>query len=401
MSRIAPLKNRIQQYGWGSRVFIPDLLGLQTPAQKPQAELWMGTHPNGPSMVFWNRGWKPLPDVVAQDPEGILGKVVARKFSSQLPFLFKVLAADRPLSIQAHPDQEQARRGFERENQLKIPLNSPRRNYKDKNHKPEILCALTPFWALKGFRDIEEILVTVDKLGCRALSELTAPLRARSRSESLREFFASLMMMGHNEQEKVLSDVVQSIKANRGGDPVLEWALKLSRDFPGDIGALSPLFLNLLLLEPGEAIYLPAGELHAYLKGAGIELMANSDNVLRGGLTSKHVDVEELLRVLSFSSGKARIQRPEKLRDGEWAYRVPAKEFMLSVIAPGKGSFKSPEKRSVEIMICTKGNAWITDFETGQKISLKRGGSFLVPASIRQYQIMGESMIYKAAVPLF
>lgn len=397
ITRIAVMNNPVQTYPWGSKTFIPQLLGNPSPAETPQAELWMGAHHNGPSMVSDEGPWIPLPDMIENDPEGVLGKAVAKKFSNALPFLFKIIAADRPLSVQAHPNQTQAREGFARENALNVPLTSAQRSYKDENHKPEILCALRSFWLLKGFRKISEILDFLDHAGIPALG---APLRKGPGEEGLRAFFSALMTMGKDEQHHVVGEAVRVIQPHSQADPALYWVTKLHEIFPADVGVLAPLFLNLLCLEPGEAVFLRAGELHAYLEGAGVELMANSDNVLRGALTSKHVDIPELLRIVNFTSEEPRVLRPEPQDNGEYLYVTPAEEFALSVISlNGDASFKSRENRGVEIAICVEGKGRITDLGRGDKLSFEHGTAMIIPADVRHYEIQGKTTIYKAATP--
>jgi mannose-6-phosphate isomerase len=396
--RIALLKNPVKTYPWGSRTFIPQLLRETSPAEKPRAELWMGTHPNGPSLVSEGDAWVPLQDVIAKDPEGILGKPVAEKFSKALPFLFKVLAADRPLSVQVHPNRAQAREGFLQENSDAIPLTSPDRTYKDENHKPEILCALRPFWLLKGFRKISEILHFMDQAG---IPDLGAPLRSQPDARGLQAFFTALMTMGKDEQTILVSAVLNTVKSDPHADSALGWVLKLSRSYPSDVGVLTPLFLNIIGLEPGEAVYLRPGELHVYLEGAGVELMANSDNVLRGGLTSKTVHVPELLRIVDFTCEEPRILRPEPKENGEYLYAAPAEEFALSVISlDGDASLRSSQDRSVEILICVEGKGRVTDLGRGDGLLFDRGTAMIIPADVKQYEIQGKAKIYKAATPL-
>jgi len=396
-NRIALLKNPVKTYLWGSRTFIPQLLRNSSPADKPQAELWMGVHPNGPSLVSLGDTWVPLQDVIAKDPEGILGPSVAQKFSNALPFLFKILAADQPLSVQAHPNRTQAREGFAQENALQIPLSSTYRTYMDENHKPEILCALRPFRLLKGFRKISEILDFMDHAGIPALG---APLRKGPDQEGLRAFFSTLMTMGKEEQHHVVKEAVKAVQFRSQADPALHWVTKLDQLFPGDIGALAPLFLNDLFLEPGEAVFVTAGELHIYLEGAGIELMASSDNVLRGGLTSKPVNVLELLRIVDFTCAESRVLRPEPQKNGEYLYVTPAEEFALSVLSlDGDSSYRSPKNRSVEIVICVEGQGRITDLGWGERLLFDRGTAMIIPADVEQYELRGKARLYKATVP--
>ena len=283
MRKIGLLKNTIQEYAWGSRSAIPELLGQSVPADKPQAELWMGAHPKAPSQVFFDGIWRSLPEVIQESPEETLGQKVAARFSNELPFLFKVLAAAKPLSIQAHPNKEQAWQGFARENELGIPFDAPHRNYRDDNHKPEIICALTPFWALNGFRRIEETLSLLEEAKIAGLAEIVSFLRSHSNRDGLKKFFNHLMTMDSGKQGKIVEQAVNFAEKQTPEKPSWTWMIKLNEAYPGDIGVLSPLFLNLVRLEPQQAMYLPAGELHGYLEGVGIELMANSDNVLRGG----------------------------------------------------------------------------------------------------------------------
>ncbi len=401
MRKIGLLKNTIQEYAWGSRTAILELLGQSVPADKPQAELWMGAHPKAPSQVFADGLWRSLPEVIQESPEETLGQEVAARFSNKLPFLFKVLAAAKPLSIQAHPDKEQAGQGFARENELGIPLDAPHRNYRDDNHKPEILCALTPFWALNGFRQIEETLSLLEEARIPGLAEIVSFLRSHPNRDGLKKFFKDLMTTDSGKQRKIVEQAVNSAEKRTHEESVWTWMIKLNAEYPGDMGVLSPIFLNLVRLEPQQAMYLPAGELHGYLEGVGIELMANSDNVLRGGLTPKHIDVQELLAVLNFTDGDLNILSPENLTPGEAIYSTEAEEFVLSVIRIKKAApFSSPGDRSVEMMMCTEGEVSVTDLSAGDITRLTRGISIIVPAAVRQYSIEGDGILYKAAVPV-
>jgi len=401
MKHISLLKNTIQEYAWGSRTAISELLGEATPSEKPQAELWMGAHPKAPSQVFIDGTWKPLDQVIQGNPEKILGSFVARRFNSRLPFLFKVLAAAKPLSIQAHPDALQAKEGYERENRLKIPLNAPSRNYRDENHKPECICALTPFWALKGFRKIQDILSGMKQCCPKPAAPEIQALSQRPNAEGLKEFFRALMTLPSDRKKTIIQQSVETAKRRIQDDPMYKWILSLHKDYPTDIGILSPVFLNLICLNPQEALYLSAGELHAYLEGVGIELMANSDNVLRGGLTSKHVDVPELLKVLNFQESNVRVLLPQMLPTGESRYTTPAEEFELSVVDLHKcDSYISPKKRSAEILLCICGVVKISDSAQGDLVELQKGRSVFIPASVHGYKIEGEAILYKASVPI-
>ena len=402
MGRIAVLENRIQEYAWGSNSFIPELLGESSPAKRPMAEMWMGTHPSGPSMAVYSNERIPLERLIGEDPSGILGHSIARKFSNKLPFLFKVIAAARPLSIQAHPNREQAKAGFMRENMGKKPMDSGDRNYRDENHKPELICALRPLWALKGFRDVEDIIGMMEPLGVNAEVPVAEILRNQPGVEGLKGFFTAIMDMERDRRRNLLEEIVAKIEDSGLSSPEYEWIRRLSKEYPGDMGILSPLFLNLFHLTTTEAMYIHPGELHSYLEGAGLELMANSDNVIRGGLTSKHIDLPELANILDFTPCIPDILTPEWIDGPEKSYSVTAEEFMLSVISLNSrhSIYESRESRSAEIMICTEGDALVTDIGNGEILEFKKGMSIFIPASVERYLIRGEAIIYKASVPL-
>jgi mannose-6-phosphate isomerase len=400
MNQMCPMENPIQDYAWGSRYYIPRLLGEPSPSDRPYAELWMGAHPKAPSSVLFKGRWNPLHDLIQESPEEILGPSVARKFSNHLPFLFKVLGISKPLSIQAHPNKRQAEEGFTREDRCNIPLNAGHRNYRDTNHKPELFCALTISWALKGFRRLEDMTALLEETAGSCAGDILRPLKERPTSEGLRDFFHSLLTLKDRRKEEMLSNVLGICEKCCHGEPICEWILRLNQSYPGDVGILFPLLMNLVKLEPGEAIMTRPGELHAYLDGAGIELMANSDNVLRGALTSKHRDIPELLKILDFRCEPLEVLRPMKKGRHESSYSSTAKEFRLSVISLGEGDcFEGPEKRSVEILLCKEGAALIRDLKGDERHRLSEGRSILIPASVQGYLIEGRATVYKAAVP--
>ncbi|MCG2758451.1 MAG: mannose-6-phosphate isomerase, class I [Desulfobacteraceae bacterium] len=401
MKKICLMKNTIQEYAWGSYTAIADLLGNQSPSAKPQAELWMGAHPKAPSLVKYDDKWLSLIDLIKQSPKDILGKEIAAKFDNKLPYLFKVLAASKPLSIQAHPSIKQAKEGFERENRLGIALDSPSRNYKDENHKPECICALTPFLALYGFRKISEIISLMEKICLKVLDRELNNFKRQPNSEGLKSFFQSLITMNSQRKKQIIEHAITNTQKIAEDNLGFKWMINLYKEYPDDIGIFAPILLNLISLKPGQAIFLPSGELHAYLEGLGIELMANSDNVLRGGLTKKHIDVPELLKVLSFEETDVNILLSQKDKDCEGVYYSMAKEFVLSVISDEKNiSYTSSEKRSVEIILCTDGKASIADVELNENITLTKGTSIIIPSSVNKYRIQGKATLYKASVPV-
>jgi mannose-6-phosphate isomerase len=397
MDRICLLKNTVLNYDWGSFTAIAGLLGEKTPSAKPMAEMWMGAHPKAPSAVFFQNQWVSLSDLIQTYPKDILGHTIAGRFR-ELPYLFKVLAADKPLSIQAHPNEMAARKGFIRENVLNIPLDAYNRNYKDSHHKPECICAITPFWVLNGFRHRTEIVKNLEKFLPDVLHNLRHCLSVGDGNEGLRQFFKKLLSLGPEEKEFCLNRTVEKATENPK-DPLSFWIRRLNDVYPGDIGVLSPVFLNLVCLNPGQGMYLPPGELHAYLEGVGVELMANSDNVLRGGLTPKYVDADELTAVLSFEERGIEILFPIKLRPTEFQYETPAVEFALSKIMVEEGRVHAAVKeRSVEILLCVDGDAVISNRD--DFIRTVRGTSVIVPAAASAYDIKGTATFFKASVPL-
>ncbi|WP_427884941.1 mannose-6-phosphate isomerase, class I [Kribbella sp. GL6] len=286
------LQNTIRDYAWGSPTALPKLLGV-APTGQPQAELWMGAHESAPSVL---PSGDTLYDAVSFDPAAVLGQETAERFDGRFPFLAKLLAAARPLSIQAHPSREQAIDGYQRDEAAGIPRDASDRNYKDAWPKPEILIALEPFDALVGFRPLERTVALLDTLKPDGFEDLTELLR----NGKLREAFTDFMSRDRDAIRPLVTALGAAVA--RPGDFALEreTLARLCADFPDDPGVLAALLLNRVRLRRFDAVYLPAGNVHAYLNGLGFEVMANSDNVLRGGLTPKHIDVPELVSVVDF-----------------------------------------------------------------------------------------------------
>ncbi len=400
MEQIGRLKNPVLEYEWGSFTDIPMLLGEKSPSKTPQAEMWLGTHPKAPSLVFVNDRWVSLEEIIKKYPENVLGRQTSVKFGGKLPYLFKVLAVLKPLSMQAHPNLTQARQGFLRENKQNIPLNASNRNYKDDNHKPECICALTSFYALNGFRHIPTIIDLLEKTCCKSLKDEYNILKYNQNPSGLKKFFSELITMDKNRRKKIVDEAVSHALTCLTDDNLFEWVVRLNNEYPGDIGVLSPLLLNLVCLEPGQAMFLPSGQLHAYLSGMGIELMANSDNVLRGGLTPKHVDVHELLNVLDFVAQDVNILAPVVKRKYEMVYECGVNEFILSVIHSVDGSeYVSPATRSAEIILCVEGSVCIEGSCKHDSIFIRKGESVVIPAYVHHYTIKGSGTLYKASVP--
>jgi mannose-6-phosphate isomerase len=334
-------------------------------------------------------------------PEAVLGKDIAGKFNNTLPFLFKVLAADKPLSIQAHPDKSRAEMGFQKENAMHIPLDARHRIYKDNNHKPEIICALTPFTALNGFMPVNTIIELLKPIQSKSLDPFISHLKQKKDESGLKHFFTSVMTCDTAIKNSIIQDILRYAETQKSDDPRNKWIVSLSREYPGDIGIICMFLLNFIILKPGEAMFLPACQFHSYIHGAGIELMANSDNVLRGGLTPKHIDIPELLNIIKFMPVDVNVLRPLMNKNHEKIYRTPAEEFLLSSITlDGDALYTSAKKRSVEILLCIDGEPVITGFPAGEKTGIKKGTSVLIPADLAYYTIKGPAYIFKAGVPV-
>ena len=386
-------------------------LGIPNPGGGPLAELWMGAHPKAPSLAECPSGPRPLNLLLEDEPDGTLGPDAVARFGPSLPFLFKVLSAATPLSIQAHPGKRKAERGYERENLGGVPIDAPERNYKDPNHKPEMAVALTSFELLCGFRPIPEMgramrLISPD-LHHRQLSRL----EANPGKVELSVFFYALVSMQERDRlfmlESARARVEELLARGRVPDTEIEafrWVLRIMDSFPGDIGAFGPLLLNHVTLRPGEAVFIAPGELHAHLGGTCLEIMANSDNVIRGALTPKYVDLPELISVLGFSPARTPVLLADRLSESEERYPISVPDFALSRILVSSSSSHTRRGSSPEILLCTEGQARLS-CEGEQTRTLERGQSVFVEASAGAYRLeagtdpSSHAILYKAYVP--
>ncbi|CAH0151087.1 Mannose-6-phosphate isomerase [Arthrobacter sp. Bi83] len=386
------IDNVLRPYAWGSTTAIAGLLG-RPESGGPEAELWIGAHPDSPSLASRPDGTAvALNELIAEDPAHFLGDASVAEFGPRLPFLAKVLAAAKPLSLQVHPSLAQARAGFARENADGVPAGAANRNYRDDNHKPEMIFALTPFDALCGFREPAKSRdVFLHLAGCLELSgsgvpeiltEVIDDLSQPEERAALRSAFERLIAGGDGVTEATLR-VVAALTSGAPMapyQPELSTVLSLNSEYPGDPGVLISLLLNRLSLEPGEAVYLPAGNVHAYLHGLGVEVMASSDNVLRGGLTPKFVDVPELLKTIAFESVGVPMLRAEVSELGQELYQPPFREFQLQRIELLPDGSPVPLAQSgAAVIIVTAGSVYL-DSPKGD-LRLNRGASAFLPAA--------------------
>ncbi|MFI1419363.1 mannose-6-phosphate isomerase, class I [Streptomyces sp. NPDC020731] len=378
------LDNTIRPYAWGSTTALPRLLGTE-PTGEPQAEMWMGAHPGAPSRT----GRGTLVEVVDAAPERELGPDSVARFGPRLPFLLKLLAAGAPLSLQVHPDLTQAKEGYADEERRGVPATAPHRNYKDANHKPELICALTEFDGLCGFRAPQRAAELLDGLGVDSLKPYVDLLHAHPEEAALREVLTAILTADPDEMARTVAETAAA--CDRLGGAYAPYA-DIAHHYPGDPGVIAAMLLNHVRLQPGEALFLGAGVPHAYLDGLGVEIMANSDNVLRCGLTPKHVDVPELLRIVRFEAGEPGVLRPEAGPDGEEVYETPTDEFRLSrYVLPAGGATHDLTLTTPQILLCTAGSVRAGEHE------LTPGTSVFVPSG-EKAEVSGTGTLFRATV---
>jgi mannose-6-phosphate isomerase len=354
---LSVLEGVVRPYAWGSTTAIPELRGVPASGE-PVAELW---------------------------------------FDKQLPFLLKILAADQALSIQVHPTREQARRGFAAEEALGIPLEASHRNYRDANHKPELICALGRFDALVGFRPVAQTLALFEALNVPELAEVAAALKE---PDGLRMAFRMLLELDDATREALVGAVLGGCArlARTGGEWWLaaQASLLAAEHFPRDIGVVIALLLNAVRLEAGEAIFLPAGVVHAYLRGIGVEIMANSDNVLRCGLTPKHVDAGEVLRVADFSELRDPRCPSQPVNAHERVFTTSATDFELAVLTVGPDGVTEPGAHCPELLLCTEGEATL---ESDAELLVLRPGRAAFLRAGQAARITGSAKVFRATQP--
>jgi mannose-6-phosphate isomerase len=403
------LRGALRTYAWGSHTAIAEFTGRPSPTPHPEAELWLGAHPGDPAWLEGDGGERSLLDTIAADPEGQLGSSARGRFGDALPFLAKVLAADEPLSLQAHPSASQAVEGFAREDRQGIPISAPTRNYRDRSHKPELIVALTPFEALAGFRPVARTVEFLTAMSVPGLDPFVNLLSGQSDADGLRALFTTWITAPQADLDVLVPAVLDgAVNYLRSGATTFaaeaKTTLQLGELYPGDAGVLASMLLNRITLSPGEGIYLSAGNLHAYLHGMGFEVMANSDNVLRGGLTPKHVDVPELLRVLDFTPADESALRPAVVTDGiELAYETPAPEFAVSVLHLGAGELghqiDAPARHDgPQVLLCTEGSAQV--HAKSSVLVLERGASAWVAADDGPIRLVADrpTTLFRATV---
>jgi mannose-6-phosphate isomerase len=387
----------VQPYAWGSRTAIAELQGRPAPTAQPEAELWMGAHPSAPSGLERAGGHTTLDAVIAADPAGELGAACAKRFGGRLPFLLKVLAAQQALSIQVHPSREQAEAGFCAENERGLAPGDKARNYVDDWPKPEILCALTDFEVLAGMRTTADAAALLTALAVADLAPLAADLAAADGPGALAGALARILTWPADGRAPLVAAVTAACGTLAAWDGPYAAAcaatVRLATEHPGDLGVVASLLLRHAVLRPGQAVFLPAGGLHSYLHGTGVELLANSDNVVRAGLTGKHIDVPELLRLTDPAVGVPVIA-PRAAGDGVSVYDSPAPEFRLYRAELGTGGIALPGD-GARLVLCTEGTVALR--AEGGSLKAGRGESCFVSAADGAVTASGPAAVFVAA----
>ncbi|MDD3563201.1 MAG: mannose-6-phosphate isomerase, class I [Candidatus Cloacimonetes bacterium] len=376
------LKPALQPYPWGSHSFIQTFLHVFDSG--PLAEAWYGAHPKAPSQIEGRK----LDEIIGTDPAYWLGIQQLK-----LPFLMKILAAEQALSIQVHPSKSQAEIGFALENEQGLALNDPVRNYRDANHKPELIMALTDFYALCGFRMYSQIVEAFQHCGIEGIFQNFPHFAEEPSGTSFTPLYKEII--SSPPQANLINILLQLPAEGQWAQEIL-WMHELIKLYPADNSVISPLLMNLILLKPYQAISLEAGIVHAYLKGAGIEIMANSDNVLRAGLTNKHIDIPELLKVMRIEPYLPRIIAPQPVANQLTAYPSPAPDFGLYIIRL-QGPMQLPSISGARILLCLQGRAEIVSGT--QSLILSKSESIIIPHSEQQVMLAGEAEMVLAGLP--
>lgn len=406
------LTNPVRHYAWGSRSHLPRLLGVPDDGE-PWAELWLGAHPSDPSTLPDGRG---LDAAVAADPASLLGAEVAERFEG-LPFLMKLLAAAEPLSLQVHPDSAQAAAGYDAEDAAGVPVSAPARNYRDRSAKPELVLALTRFEGMAGWRTPERSAEILRMLGVPFLDEIAERLSVPSpAAEVLRDVVTHLLRLPQDDVPALVAEVTTAAAAadarphpitgrwrpatvsrddvSRESLRVFAQTAQLGKRYPEDAGVLVTLLLNHVVLARGEAMYLDAGVVHAYTSGFGLEVMANSDNVLRAGLTPKHVDVAELLRITSFEPSPAPLFAPSGDPERVEVFAPPVSQFRLSL---AEGVYEDLPASGPRILLCLDGS--VTVAAGGSTAALAPGGAVFLSAADGPVSVVGDGRVALCSVP--
>lgn len=389
VNHIYKMENPIKDYPWGSHTAINEFYNISNINDQPQAEMWMGCHPNGSSQLIDAENNKiNIDDFINQAPETVLGDAF-NKFG-EIPFLFKVLAADKPLSIQVHPSKIRAEEGYVAENLAGIPVSSPNRNFKDPNHKPELVFAVTPFNALNGFRPFNDIVELFNGLVLAPLQNEIAGFKKLPSGDTLRVLFEALLILEGEAKKAAIAELL-TYAANQTS-LVFETIKQLAAVYPDDMGIFSPLLLNVVKLNPGEAMFLYAETPHAYLQGLALEVMANSDNVLRAGLTPKYIDIDALISNIRFDVTEPEniLMQPE-VSGNQAEYPIPVQDFSFSILTNESSLNENIHMTSASVLFCEYGQFEVACAQNA--VTVEKGESVFVPASASAISVTGSGRV--------
>lgn len=408
------LENSVRKYSWGDPDLIPAFLGAKNPSREPWAELWLGAHPKAPSMARMPDGrLKGLNELILETPKAMLGPAYAGGADARLPFLFKLMAVAKPLSLQAHPSAQAAARGFKREESAALPLEPTERNYNDDRHKPELVVALDRFEGVCGFRPIDQIIRNLKLLAGENWRPHAERLSLNPGRMELAVVFYSFCTASEAERtrlfklvrprlDRILADAKPGSQAHR----TLGWVPRLMDLYPNDMAALSPIMMNTFDLGPGEGLYVMPGRPHAYFRGCALEVMANSDNELRAGLTDKRRDLAEFLAILDFGDGAPKLLSAPQAVPGRGsslcAYDLDVDDFSLAAASVSGGSVRRVGRSGPELILCVEGTVALARsgpeaLDGGEPLVLHRGQSLFVSADEPEYDLAGRGLAYIAA----
>ncbi len=398
------LDNPIRNYEWGSATAIASIQ-RRPPSGEPEAELWIGTHPAAPSRVISDGGSEPLSDLLAREASSWLGES-RNSFGDTLPFLLKILAADQPLSLQVHPHRKRAREVF---------AAGPQGPYVDSNHKPEVICALSDFVALHGFRGFDESAALLASLGelPRRVQRTKELFTAAPSQAGLRQLLSQLITLTRTDARAVAAAVQTACDHPTHHTVELSGATRrsmqlLCEHYPTDAMVIAPLLLNVVELAPGQALFTDAGTLHSYLCGTGVELMSTSDNVLRAGLTSKPIEPEELLRVTRFEHHPTSLVHQHTAPGSAFStFDTPATEFQLAALNWAQSrSHSEPDPKEIQVLLCTSGQFSMTSVDAdrtaasgSRSMALNSGQAMVIAGNSGAYQLTGQGQLFRATVP--
>ena len=384
------LQFQTQNYDWGSVDAISDLLGIDNPDKATIAELWLGDHHRAPSLIQLPDGAMLLDQFLGENPHH-LGEKSRTAFGNHLPFLFKILSAEKPLSLQVHPNRAQAAAGFLREQATDIELTAFNRSYPDDNHKPELLYALTSFRVLCGFRLLSEIEDSLRKLNSELSGRLLSVIASVESDAKLKAIYSILFDLNEEQRQQFIEHCL-----SLSHSPLWQEIHRLNSFFPGDIGVISPLFLNLIELKPSEALFVPPGTLHTYLEGTGLEVMSCSDNVVRAGLTGKYRNTDELMNIVNWSDNSVVTEKltPTVASFNERIFDTPVKDFNFSILELS-GSSSSYPIDAAEVFLCLKGTVALTD--STSSVELSRGEACFVSACCQQLRVSGDGELARVS----